>query len=290
MLLAIDIGNTQTVIGLFAEQKLLYHWRLATRAHDSADELLLTLNNLFKVRDFEHNAPRYSPHSPGLQQETVSLSVNTMKSEGDNLTLADVIDAVIVASVVPSLTAQYRQIGEALSGDSVFIVNGAAACGLPTDYDNPDEIGADRIADAIAALSLYGAPVVVVDFGTATNIEVINKDGRFVGGIIAPGLKTSANALFAAAARLAKTEVAIPPAVIGRNTKDAICSGLSYGEIDRIDGLVARIFAELGYRAPVVATGGLSHKVAALSRTITVTNDDLTLIGLRLIWEKLSGK
>ncbi len=148
----------------------------------------------------------------------------------------------------------------------------------------------DRIADALAAIEQYGAPVIVVDFGTATNIEVINRDGAFVGGIIAPGLITSANALFAAAARLPRIDLKTPACVIGANTTSAVQSGLTYGEIDRIDGLVRRIFAQLGYEAPVIATGGLSKHVLDLSLTITDVNDNLTLEGLRLAFEQSRRK
>jgi len=256
MLLAVDIGNTQTVFGLYDGEQLVAHWRIATKAADTADELLVGLAGLFSLRGVD----------------------------------ATLVNDICIASVVPPLTEQYRQLGRWLTRDNSepVVLDSKTPTGLSIHYSNPAEIGADRIADAVAAIELYGAPVVVVDFGTATNIEVVDKDGAFVGGIIAPGLQTSANALFAAAARLAKVDLEVPAAVIGTSTKAAVQSGLTYGEIDRIDGLIGRIFAQLGYTAPVVATGGLSSRVVGLSRTITHSNDDLTLEGLRLIFGRSS--
>jgi type III pantothenate kinase len=252
MLLAVDVGNTQTVIGVYDCASLLASWRIATAAADTADELRIRLAGLFALGSYPLSA----------------------------------ITAAAIASVVPPLTEQWRQAAAALGVQHPVVVGDAASAGLEVRFDNPAEIGADRLADAVAAKALYGAPVLVVDFGTATNIEVVDKTGAFVGGVIAPGLATSANALFDAAARLPRMSIEVPPHVIGTNTRATVQSGLTYGEIDRIDGLVQRIFDELSYTAPVIATGGLSSRVVALSRTITATNDDLTLEGLRLIWER----
>jgi type III pantothenate kinase len=254
MLLAVDVGNTQTVIGLYAEQELVAHWRVATVLGDTADELLVQLNGLLAL-----HAHRSTEISAGA-----------------------------IASVVPVLTEQWQQVLGRLCRREPLVLDSNTDSGLLIDYPNPAEIGADRIADAVGAIALYGAPVIVVDFGTATNIEVIDERGAFIGGIITPGLATSANALFAAAARLAKVDVSVPAKAIGRDTKTAVQSGLTYGEIDRIDGLVRRIFAELGYRPTVVATGGLSGLVIDLSETIDQRNDDLTLEGLRLIHNRLN--
>jgi type III pantothenate kinase len=263
MLLAIDIGNTQTVLGLYRadhdvdilHDELIAHWRIATEPAHTADQALNTLQGIFAFAEFA---------------------------------LED-IDDVIIASVVPSLTATWQEAAQRFSKHEAFVVDAQNDYGLPIRYKNPDEIGADRIADALAAKMLYGAPVLVVDFGTATNIEVIDCDGAFLGGIIAPGVKTSAQALFTAAARLATVDIERPEHVIGQTTKDAVQSGLTYGEIDRIDGLVERVFEELGYRAPVVATGGLFSFVQPLSRTITHTDEFLTLKGLRIIYEVSTG-
>jgi type III pantothenate kinase len=196
---------------------------------------------------------------------------------------------VAIASVVPPLTEQWQLAAKRFTGTDPLILTSALDIGLEIKYKNPSEIGADRLADAVGAIELYGAPVLVVDFGTATNIEVIDKDGAFLGGVIAPGLLTSAEALFTAAARLAKFSVEVPKTVIGTTTKEAVQSGLTFGEVDRIDGLIRRIFEELGYPLKVVATGGLSTRVVELSKTVEVINDDLTLEGLRIIYERVRG-
>ncbi|MDR1088836.1 MAG: type III pantothenate kinase [Coriobacteriales bacterium] len=251
MLLVADVGNTQTHLGVYEGEELLESWRLSTRATDTADELLASLRALLAA----------SPEP---------LAINH----------------VAIASVVPSLSESWAQAAQQLSGSKPLLLSHETKAGFSYGYDNPEEIGADRIADAVAAVARYGAPVIVVDFGTATNIEIIDRNGAFVGGIIAPGLSTSADALFAAAARLPRIDIITPPEVIGRSTKTAVQSGLTYGEIDRIDGLVRRVFAELGYESPVVATGGLSRRVLSLSTVITQVNDTLTLEGLRLIFER----
>jgi type III pantothenate kinase len=210
----------------------------------------------------------------------------------DKISLRDVT-AMSIASVVPPLIGQYRKLARTLINKEPLILCAQTPIGLQIAIENSTEIGADRLADAVAAVHLFGAPVIIVDFGTATNIEVISANGVFVGGIIAPGLQTSAEALFAAAARLSKIDIGIPSKVIGASTREAVQSGLTYGEIDRIDGLITRILAELAVDAgncPVVATGGLSSLVTPLSRTITCTNDNLTLEGLRLIYEMQSAK
>ena len=252
MLLVADIGNTQTHLGVYSDEELVCSWRLSTRANETADELLVDLRAL-------------------------------LAGSAKPLTL----DRVAIASVVPSLSNEWVVAARQLAGREPLLLTYETAKGFTYNYDAPEEIGADRIADAIAAVELYGAPVVVVDFGTATNIEVIDKNGDFVGGIIAPGLLTSANALFSAAARLPRIDMEIPSKVIGTSTKSAVQSGLTYGEIDRIDGLIRRIFEELGYESPVIATGGLSGRVLSLSSTITDVNDSLTLEGLRIVMKRV---
>ena len=251
MLLVADIGNTQTHLGVYQGEKLLCSWRLSTRATDTADELLSCLRPLLAER----------ADLPPLSHAAL-------------------------ASVVPPLSNQWVAVAKRLTGAEPLLLSHKTAVGFTYHYDAPEEIGSDRIADAIAAIELYGAPVIVVDFGTATNIEIIGKDGAFMGGIIAPGLLTSADALFTAAARLPRIDIERPPQVIGTSTKAAVQSGLSYGEIDRIDGLVRRVFAELGYECPVIATGGLSRRFLDISTTITNVNDNLTLEGLRLVFER----
>ena len=172
-----------------------------------------------------------------------------------------------------------------LAGVSTVVCSAKTAGSLfDADYPNPREIGSDRVADAVAARELFGAPVIVVDFGTATNIEVVDKQGRFLGGIIAPGVQTGASALFSHATRLAAIDLVDPRHAIGRNTEEALQAGIVYGEADRADGLVRRVVEELGYDAPVVATGGLAPLIAEHSRTISAVQPDLTLVGLRLVY------
>lgn len=251
MLLAVDVGNTQTVIGLYEGTALRYMWRIATDKTDTSDELRIKISGFLT---------------------------------GDGLRASD-IKGLSLASVVPRLTSSWQGVSKRMFGKEALVVNARSAEVLfKTDYRNPDEIGADRVADAVAAVSLYGAPVVVVDFGTATNIEVVDKDGIFVGGIIAPGLETSASALFSHASRLGAIELVDPHTAIGGNTNEAVQAGIVYGEADRVDGLVRRVFAQLGYEAPVIATGGLASSVKEASSMISEVNDELTLEGLRLIY------
>mgnify|MGYP002618271186 FL=1 len=253
MLLAIDIGNTHTVIGVYAGDSLRAMWRIATNRKAAADELRIVFSTLFSLEELD------------LRQ----------------------VRASAVASVVPQLTRAWMQAIKDATGALSLVCNAETAAGLfDADYPNPREIGADRVADAVAARALYGAPVVVVDFGTATNIEVIDRDGRFRGGVIAPGVQTSANALFAHGAQLPDIALVAPPAVIGTNTVEAIQSGIMLGEADRVDGLVRRIFDQLGYSAKVIATGGLAAVVERYSSTIDEVNTELTLEGLRLIADR----
>lgn len=253
MLLAIDVGNTQTVIGVYDDEELRHMWRIATNKNHTSDELRLKLMPL-------------------------------LSSEGIG---ADGLGGAALASVVPQLTHGWRSALRKLVGADPLVCTADSAGEelFPTAYANPAEIGADRVADAVAARALYGQPVVVVDFGTATNIEVVDRDGAFAGGVIAPGVETSASALFSHANRLSAIELEDPHTAIGGNTAQAIQAGIVYGEADRVDGLVRRIFEQLGYEAPVVATGGLASRVAPLSRTITHVNKELTLEGLRRIYE-----
>lgn len=251
MLLAIDVGNTQTAIGVYAGAQLERMWRVATNRDHTADELRCKL-------------------LPLLQSEGIDK--------------ADV-DGAALASVVPQLTGAWVHAIRDLAGVETVVCSASSAGALfKTDYANPHEIGADRVADAVAAVRLYGAPVVVVDFGTATNIEVVDKRGSFLGGIIAPGVLTGASALFSHATRLAAIDLVDPRCAIGRSTEQALQIGIVYGEADRADGLVRRVLDQLGYTAPVVATGGLAPLIAEHSRTITAVQPDLTLEGLRFVY------
>ncbi len=253
MLLAIDVGNTQTVVGVYEGSTLRHRWRVATNKLHTCDELRVKL-------------------LPLLNSENMGFSD---------------IHGVALASVVPALTDAWCQATKQMIGARAVVCTADTADGLfdAGDYPNPREIGADRIADCVAARSLYGAPVAVVDFGTATNMEVIDREGGFAGGIIAPGVETSSRALFSHATKLGAIELVNPHTAIGRNTAQAMQVGIVYGEADRVDGLIERVFEQLGYRAPVVATGGLARRVAPISRTITEVNQDLTLEGLRLVYD-----
>ncbi len=252
MLLAIDVGNTQTVFGVYEGDALRHRWRVATNKKHTSDELRVKL------------APLLS-----------SACIDSKDFHG-----------VILASVVPYLTDAWREAILYMTGEEALLCSAETAGDLfCANYANTREIGADRVADSVAAKALYGAPVIVVDFGTATNIEVIDKQGEFIGGVIAPGFETSANALFSHATKLAALELLDPHTAIGRNTEEAVQAGIVYGEADRVDGLVVRIFEQLSYKAPVIATGGLAPRVSAQSKTISAVNTDLTLEGLRLIYE-----
>lgn len=252
MLLTVDIGNTQTAMGMFDGPDLVAHWVLTTRSQDTADELQFMLEGQFDL--------------------------NAIDLEECN--------DVVIASVVPALTDCWATVAKRITGRDPIVVGPGIKTGLAMHYDNPAEVGADRVADAMAAIELVGAPCVVVDLGTTTNIEVIDKQGRFMGGIIAPGMGTGAAAMFSHAARLPEVDITMPQYVIGTNTVDVMRSGIVFGEVARIDGLVDMIFTELGYEAPVIATGGFSGMIAELSQTITLREPRLTLRGLRLVYEK----
>ena len=252
MLLTIDVGNTHTVLGVYDGSELRHMWRVATNKKDTSDELRAKL-------------------LPLLDMDGVKASQ---------------VDGAAIASVVPALTSAWCDATACLADIAPLVCTAAIAGELfETTYANPAEIGADRVADAVAARALYGAPVVVVDFGTATNLEVVDCQGRFVGGIIAPGLETSAAALFSHATKLPSIELADPGTAIGKNTVHAMQAGIVYGEADRVDGFVRRVFDELGCKATVVATGGLATTMAPLCQCIDETNPELTLEGLRLVYE-----
>jgi type III pantothenate kinase len=254
MILAIDVGNTQTVIGLFAGDELGGHWRIATDAALTADELRIKIAGL-------------------------------LATEG--LAWSD-IARVVVACVVPRLSEAYEEVALRATGRAPMTVGPGLKTGLVIRYDNPHEVGADRIVNSIAAIEAYGAPVVVVDFGTATTLDVVDADGAYLGGAIAPGVETSAEALFEKAARLSKVDLEDPGRVIGRNTRESVQAGLLLGEAAMVDGLVRRVWAELGVVTPVVATGGLAERMAPLCETVGHVDADLTLKGLLLIHRRNS--
>lgn len=252
MILAVDVGNTQTVVGLFDGERLVAHWRIASDASSTADELMIKVDALLGV--------------PGHAWSAV--------------------DRVVVASVVPRLTDAWSDASMKATGREPMVIGPGLKTGLPIRSDNPHEVGADRIVNGVAALAAYGAPVLVVDFGTATTIDVIDATGAYLGGVIAPGVETSAEALFAKAARLSKVDLIDPGTVIGRNTRQSVQAGLLIGSAVMVDGLVRRVWAELGHLTPVVATGGLALRMSAICETLTDVDVDLTLKGIMMVHER----
>jgi type III pantothenate kinase len=254
VLLAIDVGNTNTVLGVFEGASLLAHWRLTTRREQTADEYGILVRNLFATS--------------GLDPARV--------------------DAVALASVVPPLTPVLVELARQYLGQEALVVGPGVDTGMPILYEPPGDVGADRIVNGVAAFAAYGGPVIVVDFGTATTFDVITRGGEYAGGVICPGIGISADALFQRAARLPRVDVRRPGRVVGRSTVESMQSGLYFGYGAMCEGLIARIRAELGEPARVVATGGLAETLAAEIPSIEAVDPVLTLTGLRLIWERNS--
>ena len=249
MLLAIDVGNTNTVLGLYDDKKLIQHWRIKTDSSSTADELILTFNGLLKDQ----------PQVTGIS----------------------------LCSTVPSVLREMRWMLERyFPNTKTVIIEPGTKTGVPIITDNPKEVGADRIANSLAVFERHGGPSVVVDFGTSTNFDVVSEKGEFLGGALAPGIEISLDALASKAAQLRKVEFVKPRSVIGKNTVEALQSGALYGFAGQVDGILQRIIAEIGPVKAVVATGGLAPLVVEESSTITHHEPDLTLEGLRLVFEK----
>ena len=257
MLLALDVGNTNTVLGLFklnadTPAALVADWRITTTRAQTADEYGILFRNLFTMR--------------GLEASSVS--------------------GIIISSVVPPLDSTLRSVGERYFNLKPIFVEPGVKTGLPVVVDYPNEVGADRIANSVAAFEKFGGPCIVVDLGTATTFDVVSRRGEFIGGAIAPGLGISADALFARAARLSRVAVRRPAKVIGTNTTEHIQIGLYYGYIGLVDGILEKMVAELGVETKIVATGGLAALIAGGSKFISAVDDMLTLDGLRIIYER----
>jgi len=248
MLLAIDAGNTQTVFGLFEGEELRSQYRVGTEPTRTADELAVLLRALVELSSLE---------------------------------------GAVLCSSVPRLVGEYEGFAERWAGVELLVLGPGVATGVPIRYDDPREVGPDRIANAVAARERHGAPAIVVDFGTSTNFDVISAAGEFAGGVLAPGIEVSMDALFSRAARLPRVSFVAPERVISQTTVSALQSGLVYGSAGQVDAIVDRIRDELAApAAPVIATGGLAALIAPHSRTVTAVDLELTLHGLRLVWAR----
>ena len=250
MLLTMDVGNTQTVIGVFDGEQLKGHWRFATQADRSTDEYRIYLRAILGLEGFSREQ----------------------------------LTGAAIASVVPGATNALRGIASEIASGPTVVVEAGIKTGVPILIDNPREVGADRVMNSVAAIHKYGAPVIVVDFGTSTNFDVVDGDGAYIGGAIAPGAEVSHDALIGRAAALRRVELVAPRSVIGKGTVEAIQSGLVYGHAGMVDGIIDRLRAELGGDTTVVATGGLAPTIVPHCRTVERVDEFLTLDGLRMIF------
>ncbi|HEY1688565.1 MAG TPA: type III pantothenate kinase [Solirubrobacteraceae bacterium] len=254
MLLVVDVGNTQTHFGLFAGEDLLDHWRFATVRQSTADQLGAALRNLLDLRGYGF----------------------------------DDVEASIVSSTVPQLEPEWTAMAQRYLGHEMIAVGPGLRTGLAIRYDNPREVGADRLVNAVALRERFGGPAVCVDFGTATTFDVLSEEGDYIGGSMMTGIEISLDALSDRGARLPKVELAPPRGVLAKNTIDAIRSGVVFGYAGAVDAILRRLFIELECRAPVVATGGLAKLVVPYTEEIEQVDDLLTLTGLRLLHERNS--
>ena len=252
MLLAVDVGNTQTHLGTFEGERLVDHWLFATDAEATSDELAVALHGLLRLAGADFGA----------------------------------IDGSIVSTVVPQLAPEYTRMSERNLTDACLLVGTSVKTGVPIKIDNPHELGADRLVNAVAAYDKIGGACVSVDFGTSSNFDVVSEEGEYLGGVIAPGVEISMEALTERTAKLPRIDLSEPDMAIGKNTQAAIQSGVVYGFAGLIDGISRRLAGELGGNPTFIATGGLAHSIAPFCETIDVVDDLLTLTGLRLIYEQ----
>ncbi|MFE5324436.1 type III pantothenate kinase [Paenibacillus sp. NPDC056579] len=252
MILVVDVGNTNIVLGLYEERQLLHHWRLSTNRSSTTDEYGMMIYNLFQHAGIE----------------------------------LDQVEGVIISSVVPPLMFVLEQLCSKYLKKSPLVVGPGIKTGLNVRYENPREVGADRIVNAVAAIELYGAPCIIVDFGTATTFDYIDESGQYVGGAVAPGIGISTEALYQRAAKLPRIELVKPKSVVGRNTVASMQAGIIYGFAGQVDGIVGRIREEHSKNAKVIATGEMAQLIASESRTIETVNPLLTLQGLQMVYER----
>lgn len=255
MLLVIDVGNTNTSLGVYQGAELIAHWRLTTARNRTVDEYGVLARNLFELAGFDFKA----------------------------------INAIAIASVVPPLNYTLKQMAEVYFHLSPLFVDHTTEIGLRILYEPSSDVGADRIVDAVAAIHKYDAPCIIVDFGTATTFNAINKDGEYLGGVITPGIMISADALFERTAKLPRVDIKRPTTVIGSSTVAAMQSGLYNGYVGLVDGVLRKMLAELGGSPRVIATGGFAPLIATGSELIELVDDTLTLEGLRLVFERTNG-
>jgi len=252
MLLAIDVGNTNTVLGVFDGDKLVAHWRLTTERSRTIDEYGIQFRNLFALANLDSSA----------------------------------IDAVAISSVVPPLKYTLDKVSETYLHHKPLFIDHTSDTGMVIRYSPPSDVGADRIVNSVGAIARFGAPCIIVDFGTATTFDAVTADREYIGGVITPGITISAEALFQRASRLYRVEIRRPELVIGQTTSHSMQSGLYYGYIGLVDGILRRMIAELGGNPKVIATGGLARLIGRGSDYIEEVDDNLTLDGLRLIYER----